>query len=377
ANWTTIPPSARPLKQLAEVQQLAQQKLGDSPDATARAQRIAETVATEYRQELSDSPGGLATRGGLSPDDSRIADEVLAEVRVAAEESARNSWGLLGFLGLNSLFASWDAAVRSPFAPFGMSGIMLGATTAFFAYIGFDSVSTQIEEARRPQRDVPLAILASLGVCAVMYVAMTLIVTGMQPYYEIAPEAPFAAAFQHQADLGGGEWLRAAAGLISLGALAALTSVVLMSFLCQTRVFMVMSRDGLLPNMFGDVHDHWRTPHWSTLLVGAGIALSAALTPITTLENLVVIGTLSVFVIVCVAVLVLRVERPDLPRPFRCPLVYVVAPLGVIVNTAMLLFLPVDVWVQFVVWLLIGGAIYLVYGMRHSRAGHPHPADAT
>jgi APA family basic amino acid/polyamine antiporter len=279
-------------------------------------------------------------------------------------------WGLLGLVGLDHRLAPLDESVRSPFAPFGLSGMMLGAALVFFAYIGFDSISTHSEEARNPKRDVPVGILASLALCTVMYVGVAAIITGMVPYPEINVRAAVAAAFSDLAVREQSGWLRTLAVLISAGALAGITSVLLVNFLSQARIFLAMARDGLLPHsVFGTVHPRYRTPHLSTLLTGAVVCLLAGFTPIGQLQNMVSIGTLMAFVIVCVAVLILRVRRPDVSRPFRCPLVYVVAPLGVVVNLTMMLFLPPETWLRLVLWLAVGLVIYFAFGRRHSRLG--------
>jgi APA family basic amino acid/polyamine antiporter len=281
-------------------------------------------------------------------------------------EDAAAKWGLLGQFGLNRWLIPIDDAVRSPFAPYGFSGIMLGAAIVFFAYIGFDSISTHSEEARRPQRDVPIGILASLAVCTVLYVAVAAIITGMEPYPQIDIEAAVAASFRRLSEQYSSSLLRAAAVLIATGALAGMTSVLLVSFLSQARIFLAMARDGLLPRMFGEVHSKLRTPHLSTMLTGGVVSVVAALTPIEKLGELVNIGTLMAFVIVCAAVLILRWQRPDVPRPFRCPQVYVIAPLGILVNVTLMLFLPVDTWLRLVIWLIVGLVIYFMYGQRHS-----------
>lgn len=278
-------------------------------------------------------------------------------------------WGLLGYLGINRWLLPIDDAVRHPFAPYGFSGIMLGASIVFFAYIGFDSISTHAEEARRPQRDVPLAILISLGMCSVLYVATAAVITGIEAYPRINVSAPIAAAFNSLAQREQSFALRQATILISVGALAGMTSVLLVTFLSQVRIFLAMARDGLLPPVFGVVHPTFQTPHISTALTGTLIALVAAFTPITKLAEMVNIGTLMAFVIVCASVLMLRRQRPDAHRPFRCPAVWFVAPAGIVVNLLMMLFLPLDTWLRLVIWLAIGMVIYFGYGVRHSVMG--------
>jgi APA family basic amino acid/polyamine antiporter len=284
---------------------------------------------------------------------------------VPADPSSK--WGVLGLVGLSRWLGSLDESVRSPFAPYGLSGIMVGASIVFFAFLGFDSLSTHAEEARRPQRDVPIGILTSLGVCSLLYVAMAAIITGLVPYPQINIKAAVAAAFTDLAAREQSLGLRIAAVLIAGGALAGITSVLLVSFLSQSRIFLVMARDWLLPpGLFGVVHPRYRTPHRATLLTGALVCLVAAFTPISQLQSLVNIGTLLAFVIVCAAVLLLRMRRPEVRRPFRCPAVYLTAPLGIAVNVLMMLFLPVETWLRLFGWLALGLVLYFAYGHRHS-----------
>ncbi len=282
--------------------------------------------------------------------------------------------GLLGTLGLDRYLTPLDDKVRNSFMPFGLSGIVFGAAMVFFAYIGFDAVSTQAEEARRPQRDVPLAILASLILCTLLYICVAAIITGMVPYPEINTEAAVAAAFRQKSELVQSDLhrklLRGASGIISLGALSGMASVLLISFLGQVRIFLAMARDGLLPpRIFAVVHPRFKTPHRSTMLVGVAIALTAALTPIRVLEKMVNIGTLMAFIIVCAAVIVLRVRQPNVHRPFRTPLLFVFGPLGILVNLTMMLFLPWSTWRAALIWMAAGLAIYFGYGWRHSHIG--------
>jgi APA family basic amino acid/polyamine antiporter len=260
---------------------------------------------------------------------------------------------------MNDRLLPIDDAVRSPFAPYGFSGIMLGAAIVFFAFIGFDSISTHAEEAKKPQRDVPIGILTSLTLCTVLYMAVAAVITGMIPYPSIDTHAPIATAFSQKNAPG-------AAAIIAIGGLAGMTSVLLVLFLSQARIFMAMARDGLLPQVFGQVHPRFRTPHIATMVTGVAICLAAAFTPIKKLEEMVNVGTLMAFVMVCAAVLVLRIQRPNVKRPFRCPVIWIVAPLGMIVNFSITLFLPVDTWARLVIWLAIGMVIYFAYSRRHS-----------
>jgi len=285
-------------------------------------------------------------------------------------------WGLLGTLGLHHWFGGADEATRSPFLPFGLSGVMLGAAVVFFSYLGFDTVSTHAEEARRPARDMPIGIIASLVICTVLYIAVSAVLTGMVPYPQIDPKAAVADAFTRRGDTDG--WFPKVAGiLIGVGALAGMTSVLLVTFQGQARIFLAMARDGLLPkSVFAAVHPRFRTPHISTILTCGLVAAVAAFTPAEQLVHLISIGTLMAFAVVCGAVLVLRLTDPNHPRPFRCPLAWVIAPLGVLVNVGMTLFLPIETWVRLVVWLAVGLGIYFAYGRRHSelrKANQPRP----
>ena len=283
-----------------------------------------------------------------------------------AKQAAADSWGLLGLLGLNRWLIPLDNAVRSPFMPYGISGIMLGAAIVFFAFIGFDSISTQAEEAKRPQRDLPIGILLSLAVCTLLYIAVSAIVTGMVPYPKIDTTAPIAAVFEPQAGAPDTPWLKFSRGLIAAGGLAGMTSVLLVLFLSQARIFMAMSRDGLLPKIFSTVHPKFRTPHVATILTGIVICFTAALTPIDILEQMVNVGTLMAFAMVCAAVWVLRSQRPTAERPFRCPAIWLVAPAGILINIAMTLFLSLATWIRLIVWLAAGLVIYFTYSNRHS-----------
>jgi APA family basic amino acid/polyamine antiporter len=214
---------------------------------------------------------------------------------------------------------------------------------------------------------VPVGILASLALCTLLYVALSAVLTGLVPYPRINPRAAVAAAFGDLAAREGSPALGVAAVVIACGALAGITSVLLVSFLSQARVFLAMARDGLLPHrVFGAVHPRFRTPHRATLLTGALVCLLAAFTPIGQLQSMVNIGTLLAFVLVCAAVLVLRVRRPDAARPFRCPAALLVAPLGVAVNLTMMLFLPWETWLRLGGWLAVGLVLYFAYGRRHS-----------
>jgi APA family basic amino acid/polyamine antiporter len=253
-----------------------------------------------------------------------------------------------------------DTANWHPFMPFGASGVLTGAGYIFFAYIGFDSVSTHAEEARNPQRDVPIGIIASLALCTVLYILVAAVLTGMVPYNEIDIHAPVALAF-------GARGLHVAEFLISLGAVVGITSVLLVLLLSQSRVLLAMARDGLIPrSFFAAVHPRFQTPHKATILTGVVVATVAALFPLKILADLVNIGTLMAFVVVCASVIVMRRTHPDLPRPFRTPLVPLVPILGILMNLAMMFSLGWHNWLRLGVWLLIGFAIYFGYGQKRS-----------
>jgi APA family basic amino acid/polyamine antiporter len=365
-NWTSIDPDRR--------------KTTDTGELIRRQPKIAELVPAAERDPVPDGAALLKKYPEIK--DIVSADE-LAEIKGMKGEASK--WGLISLFGLNHWLGPLDDRARSPFLPYGLSGIMVGAALVFFAYIGFDAISTHSEEAKRPQRDVPIGIISSLVICTVLYLAVAAVLTGMQPYYEIDPDAGVAVAFKDLANQQGNPWLQASAGLIAAGALAGITSVILITFLSQARIFLAIARDGLLPtSIFGAVHPRFRTPHRSTILVGVLLCVVTALTPIQVLFEMVNIGTLLAFTIVCAAVLILRIRRPEAPRPFRCPALFVLGPLGIVVNLLMMLFLPIDTWLRLIGWLVIGMVILVGYGYRHSALGqrqwlqdnHLSPDDA-
>jgi APA family basic amino acid/polyamine antiporter len=243
---------------------------------------------------------------------------------------------------------------------FGVEGIFTAAAVVFFAFIGFDVVATAAEETRRPQHDMPRGILGSLFICTALYVAVSVVVTGMEKYSRLSIDAPLADAFKAT----GHPFY---AGLISFGAVVGLTTVCMILLLGQTRVFFAMSRDGLLPRFFAKVHPRFATPYRSTILLGVIIAVVAGFTSIKALAALVNIGTLFAFVVVALGVVVLRRTRPDLPRAFRTPWVPVLPAVSVAASLWLMLNLPAETWVRFAVWMAVGIVIYVLYGRRHSR----------
>ncbi|HSM87448.1 MAG TPA: amino acid permease [Candidatus Limnocylindrales bacterium] len=270
---------------------------------------------------------------------------------------------VLFVIGLGAMYitkGNWGHSWSS-FAPFGFSGIGAGAAYIFFAYIGFDAVSTTAQEAKNPQRDLPIGIIASLLVCTALYIAVAAVLTGMVPWQEVNIEAPIARAFMDRG-------LVSASHIITLGALAGLTSVMLVMLLGQTRVLYSMANDGLLPKkFFADIHPRYRTPWKNTMLVGFIAAVVGSLTPIDDIGKMVNIGTLLAFVIVCVAVLVLRNTNPEQARPFRTPWVPVLPILGILFNGYMMYKLGWINWARLIVWLVIGLVIYFSYSRHHSR----------
>ena len=242
---------------------------------------------------------------------------------------------------------------------FGFGGVLTAATIVFFAYIGFDAVSTQAGEAINPKKDVPFAIVASLIICTVLYILVSLVLTGMVPYDQLDKSAPVASAFSEN----GITW---AVFIITLAATAGLTSVMLVMMLGQTRIFLGMAKDGLLPNFFKTLHPTFKTPHKSTILVGGIISIVAALTPINKVSEMCSMGTLLAFAMVCVAVMILRVKKPELERPYKTPAVYLVGTLGVAFNLFLMYFVRKETWIAFIVWGIIGITVYFLYSKRKS-----------
>jgi APA family basic amino acid/polyamine antiporter len=251
-------------------------------------------------------------------------------------------------------------ALGSSHSAYGLLGIVAGAAYIFFAYIGFDTVSTHAGEAKNPQKDVPFGIITSLIACTILYILVALVLTGMVNYKDIDITAPIAAAF-------GAQGLNYAVFIISVAAIAGLTSVLIVMLLGQSRVFFAISKDGLLPKKtFGELHETYRTPYKANMLIGLVVSLVSAFTPIDSISKMVNIGTLLAFCMVCIAVWVMRKKEPNRHRPFKAPAIWFVAPMGVIFNLGMMLTLEWQNWARLVIWLIIGLMIYFMYGRKHS-----------
>jgi basic amino acid/polyamine antiporter, APA family len=247
---------------------------------------------------------------------------------------------------------------------FGFSGVVAGAAIVFFAYIGFDAVSTAAQEAKNPQRDMPIGILGSLVICTILYVIVAAIATGVLHYTQLDVPDPIAKVADH-AGLG------VFASLIKMGAIAGLTSVILVQLLGQSRVFYSMSRDGLLPAFVQKIHPRFRTPYITSIVTGLAVAIPAAILPVRDAAKLVSIGTLLAFVIVCIGVLVLRIREPNLHRPFKTPFVWFVAPAGALSAAYLMFYLDAQTWLRLLAWLSIGLAIYFLYSRHHSNLAPP------
>jgi APA family basic amino acid/polyamine antiporter len=251
---------------------------------------------------------------------------------------------------------------------FGWSGVLRGAGLVFFAYIGFDAVSTAAQEAKDPQRDMPWGILGSLTICTILYVVVSSVLTGMVPYGELNNAAPTSYALEK---VGAPFWVRL---MVDVGAVLGLASVILVMLLGQSRVFYSMSRDGLLGEWAGKVHPRFRTPYLSSIYTGIAVVIAAGALPLQLLGQLVNIGTLLAFVLVCAGVWILRSKRPDLERPFRTPFMPLVPIMGILCCFGLMLTLPADTWIRLAVWLVIGLTIYWLYGRKHSKLTGGQPS---
>jgi basic amino acid/polyamine antiporter, APA family len=305
----------------------------------------------------------------LGVSESATVNAVIVVIKVAI---------VLVVIGAGALFiqpANWHPFIppnTGTFGEYGWSGILRGAGVIFFAYIGFDAVSTSAQEARDPQRDMPRGILGSLAICTVLFVLVSAVMVGIVPYKQMLNQpAPLVVAIEAAAGRAAGTpWaplMNALTILLTLGAVAALSSVMVVMMLAQPRIFLAMSKDGLMPAWAGKVHPRFGTPHVSTIVTGVVVAIAAGLTPIATLGSLVSIGTLMAFVIVSIGIIVLRRTRPELPRPFKMSMVPLLPALSALVAFVLMLGLPRATWERLIIWMVIGIVFYFSYGYRRSR----------
>jgi basic amino acid/polyamine antiporter, APA family len=291
--------------------------------------------------------------------ESTVVNRVVVVIKLVA---------ILLFIGFGCMYvnaANWTPFIppnRGEFGIFGASGILRGAAVVFFAYIGFDAVSTAAQETRNPQRNMPIGILLSLGICTVLYILVALVLTGIVRFDRLNVPDPIAVGL----DAAGPAllWLRP---IVKMGAIAGLSSVILVQILAQSRIFFAMSNDGLLPGLFRSIHPKYRTPFLSTIITGIAAMIFAGFLPIGVLGELVSIGTLFAFTLVCISVLVLRYTQPNLPRSFRTPFVPYVPLLGAAASLVQMIGLPWSTWMRFIVWFVIGMCIYFFYGRRNKR----------
>jgi basic amino acid/polyamine antiporter, APA family len=346
-------------------------------DALDALKSAAPPTLSVQAHALLNAPHIFGVEFGFNLPAFLIALIVTAVLVIGIAESAKfNSWivalkifVVLFVIGLGSHYitrSNWGSDWHS-FAPFGVGGIGLAAGLIFFAYIGFDAISTTAQECKNPQRDLPIGIIASLSICTLLYIGIAAVLTGMVPWRDVNIEAPIARAFLDQN-------LAWASDIITLGALAGLTSVMLVMLLGQSRVLFAMAHDGLLPRkFFGDIHPRFRTPWKGTILAGCLAAIVGSITPIDDIGKMVNIGTLLAFVMVCTAVMVLRVKDKDRPRPFRTPLAWpipVVPVLGILFNGYMMYTLGKWNWIRLISWLIVGLFVYFLYSRHHSKVQH-------
>jgi APA family basic amino acid/polyamine antiporter len=258
------------------------------------------------------------------------------------------------------------------FGRFGWSGIFRATGVIFLAYLGFDAVSVLAQEARNPQRDVPIGLLSAVLVCTALYMLMSYVITGLAPYASLNVADPVSMAVEHAAPT-----IRWLAPIISVAAVVGLASVVLVLLLAQSRIFYAMASDGMIPPLYGRIHPRFHTPYRGTIVNGVVAALMAGLLPLDMFGELISIGTLAAFAFVCMGVMILRHKAPQAHRPFRVPLVWLIAPLGAAICGAMMISLPPDAWIRLLVWTLVGLAIYLFYGVKHAKPPRPAVAALT
>ena len=343
-----------------------------------KADAVMATHSPELMQRAHDlvhAPRLFGMEIGFNLPAFLVALAITAILVVGIKESARFNATIvvikvavvLFVIGLGAHYvntANWGTDWHS-FAPMGFGGIGAGAAYIFFAYIGFDAVSTTAQEAKNPQRDLPIGIIVSLIICTILYIAVAGVLTGMVHWQDVNIEAPVAEAFLDRG-------LSTASHIITLGALAGLTSVMLVMLLGQTRVLYSMAKDGLLPRkFFADIHTKYRTPYKNTILVGLLAAIVGSITPIDDIGKMVNIGTLLAFIIVCIAIMVLRHTNPHQDRPFRTPLVPLTPVLGILFNGYMMYKLGWVNWARLIIWLIIGLVVYFSYSRKHSRVRNP------
>src|ERR1700681_627045 len=368
---------------LVTAQKIVAREIAQSSDSTlvpgtqAFLDKVSSILATQSpdliqrAHEMVNAPRIFGMEIGFNLPAFLIALIITAILVVGIKESARFNSTIvvikvavvLFVIGLGFKYvhpSNWGTDWHS-FAPMGFSGIGAGAAYIFFAYIGFDAVSTTAQEAKNPQRDLPIGIIVSLIVCTLLYISVAGVLTGMVHWQDVNIEAPIARAFLDRG-------LTTASHVVTLGALAGLTSVMLVMLLGQTRVLYAMANDGLLPKkFFASIHPRFRTPYKNTMLVGLLAAIVGSVTPISVIGEMVNIGTLLAFVIVCIAVMILRKKNPDQARPFRTPWVPVVPILGILFNGYMMYKLGWVNWARLFIWLIIGLVIYFTYSRYHSR----------
>ena len=342
---------------------------------------------------LSAAPGtavvladGSAATAMLNLPAILIAVAATALLVIGIQESARVNAVIvivkvavvLLIIGIGGMFVT--AEYWQPFIPpnsgnfgeFGWSGVLRGAGVIFFAYIGFDAVSTAAQEARNPQRDMPVGIFASLIICTILYVLVSGVMVGLVPYQQLGVPAPMALAVDAaRVEATGSLWeplTDLMPTIVKLGAIAGLSSTIIVQMVAQPRIFMSMSQDGLLPAWAGAIHPRWRTPHVMTIVTGIIVAGAAGFTPINVLGELVSIGTLFAFVVVALGVIVLRRTRPDLHRPFRTPGVPWLPAVSAVASFALMASLSADTWIRLIIWMALGLGLYFAYGYRHSTA---------